>query len=43
MNREAIKTLIAELRADLKAIERLMEQLDALRQDIPRDQAPSFQ
>lgn len=43
MDREAIKTLIADIRADLEAIERILQQMDQTRQDMGPDEPPSLQ
>jgi hypothetical protein len=43
MSREAIKTLISEIRADLEAIERILQQIDQIRQGIKPNQPPLFQ
>ena len=42
MSREAIKTLISEIRADLEAIERILQQIDQIRQGIKPNQPPLF-
>ena len=43
MNRETIKTLIAEILADLKAIEQIFQQVGETRQAVRPDRPPSFQ
>lgn len=42
MTREAIKTLQAEIRADLESVERIFRELDGIRQEIPSNRPPSL-
>jgi len=43
MNREIVKTLAAEIRADLAAIQTIFEQLDQTQRSIRQQRPPSFQ